>query len=69
MLVSRYSLLVSNEALGMEIKKEWKTPVILVLVRGTSEENVLDSCKYSVGGQQRPCINEKQEPTTSLTAS
>jgi hypothetical protein len=38
-------LLVSNEALAMEIKKEWKTPVILVLVRGTSEENVLRVCK------------------------
>jgi hypothetical protein len=29
------------------MKKEWKKPQLVVLVRGSAEENVLDSCKIA----------------------
>ena len=29
------------------MKKEWKKPQLVVVIRGSAEENVLDSCKIA----------------------
>ena len=31
------------------MKKEWKKPLLTVVVRGSAEENVLGACKIGVG--------------------
>jgi hypothetical protein len=38
----------------MEGKKQWVKPQLIVLGRGTPEENVLLSCKTGIGGTQGP---------------
>ena len=33
----------------MDSKKQWETPQLIVLGKGTPEENVLSTCKYTGG--------------------
>ena len=39
------------------MKKVWKKPKLIVLVRGKAEENVLSSCKTSTSGMSGPNIS------------
>lgn len=48
------------------MKKEWTKPEVVVLVRGSVEENVLNACKSSP--QSPACFNESgwsREPSNS----
>lgn len=38
------------------MKKQWKKPKLIVLVRGKAEENVLNGCKTGVSGMSGPGI-------------
>lgn len=38
----------------MEEKKQWVTPQLIILGRGTPDENVLTGCKTGAGGIQGP---------------
>jgi len=40
---------IMGAEMNLQVKKEWKTPELIVLVRSKPEEAVLASCKY-VGG-------------------
>jgi hypothetical protein len=54
-----------------EVKKEWKTPELIVLVRSKPEEAVLTACKTSSAGGTGPSATlfGCRVPTTCLECS
>jgi hypothetical protein len=40
------------------MKKEWKTPQLVVVVRGSAEEKVLMGCKLPAGMAALPQLND-----------
>ena len=47
----------NNKEGKLVMKKEWKKPKLVVLVRGRAEENVLSTCKTAGSGSSGPGIS------------